>query len=78
MALVVAIATRTQAAAAAHNSRDDQFCFAVFPTEIMTLPFRESDLFCTVLARWARPRSLPGGGAHYSSTAGCREPSKLE
>jgi hypothetical protein len=49
IALVVAIAIRIQAAAAAHNSRDDQFCFAVFSTEIMTLSFRESDflLHCT-------------------------------
>jgi hypothetical protein len=43
IALVVAIAIRTQATAAAHNSRDDQFCFTVFSTEIMTLSFRGSD-----------------------------------
>jgi hypothetical protein len=58
IALFAAIAIRTQAAAAAHNSRDDQFCFAIFPTEIMTLPFRESDLLlhCTcALGALAQP-----------------------
>jgi hypothetical protein len=62
IALGVAIAIRTQATAAAHNSRDDQFCFTVFSTEIMTLSFRGSDFSFALRLGVGRPRSLPGGG----------------